>query len=186
MTNTQKLFVIGGSAGALQVIIETLPKLKTTISFPILIVLHRKTDPGSVLEEVLRAKTKLKVKEADDKESLQPGIIYLAPADYHTLIENDHSVSLDYSEKVHFTRPSIDVTLQSASDVYGEDLYAAILSGANNDGAEGALQAEQKKAKLWVQDPETAEIPVMPLAVMQLTRAQVFRPEELAEIINSL
>jgi two-component system chemotaxis response regulator CheB len=186
MNDNRKLFVIGGSAGALQVIIESLPDIKTNISFPILIVLHRKTDPGSVLQEVLRSKTKLIVKEADDKEALQNGRIYIAPADYHTLIENDHSLSLDYSEKVHFTRPSIDVTLQTASDVYGENLFVALLSGANNDGAEGCLQAEQKNAKLWVQDPESAEIPVMPLAVMQLTGAKVFQPGELAGIINSI
>jgi two-component system chemotaxis response regulator CheB len=93
---------------------------------------------------------------------LSPGVIYLAPADYHVLIERDHTITLDDSEKINFSRPSIDVTFESAAEIYGSSLLCMLLSGANADGVSGLQAARKKGAYIIVQDPATAEVSYMP------------------------
>ena len=129
-----QLLIIGGSAGSLKVLVGVLPLLKSMLNIALVIVLHRKNANEELLAEVLSAKTTLRVKEAEEKEEIVPGVIYLAPADYHLFIEKDHTFSLDASEKVNFSRPSIDVTIESAAYIYGEKLVCLLLSGANTDG----------------------------------------------------
>jgi two-component system chemotaxis response regulator CheB len=129
---------------------------------PLLIVLHRNVDFESNLEELLASKTRAITKEVEEKEALRPGVIYIAPADYHVLIEEDRSFSLDYSEKVNFSRPSIDVTFRSAADVYGRELACVLLSGGNSDGMEGMEYVKEVGGLAVVQDPDTAEVPYMP------------------------
>lgn len=90
--------------------------------FPIIIVLHRKNSSDSVLTDVFASKTALVVKEAEEKDSLTAGCIYIAPADYHLLIEKDHTLSLDFSEKVNFSRPGIDVTFETAAEAFQSEL----------------------------------------------------------------
>ena len=132
-----KLIAIGGSAGALQVILDLLSPLSPSLPIPILIILHRAGPSESGLEELLTVKTRLQCREVEEKEPLLPGTVYICPPDYHVLIEKDHSFSLDYSERVNYSRPSIDVSFRSAADVYGEGLICLLLSGGNADGAEG-------------------------------------------------
>src|ERR1019366_6769016 len=126
-----KLVVIGGSAGSLQVILSFLAALPADFPLPVLIVLHRNGVFESNLEDLFASRTRAPVKEVEEKELIIPGTIYVCPADYHVLLEKDHSFSLDFSERVHFSRPSIDVTFRSAADSFGEELVALLLSGGN-------------------------------------------------------
>lgn len=162
MTALPKLLVIGGSAGSLEVLLKLLPALDNTWPLAMIIVLHRKNDNDSLLPKLLAAKTKLSVKEAEEKDVLMPGMIYVAPSDYHLLIEPDGSLTIDDSEKVNYSRPSIDVTFTSAAEVFGSNLYCLLLSGANMDGAEGLIAARRMGAYTAVQDPEEAEVSFMP------------------------
>lgn len=179
--------VIGGSAGSLEVLLEVLPGLNPSLNFPIIIVLHRKSGKDSILTDLLSHKTVLKVQEAVEKEKAEPNTIYIAPPDYHLLIENDRTFSLDASEKVNFSRPSIDVTLESAASVYGENLVSLLLSGANSDGTEGFRDVMRMGGRTVVQNPETATVNYMPENALQQVGADaVLDPNEMAEYINRL
>lgn len=187
LKDMEKMVVIGGSAGSLKVILHILSELKTWLEIPVVIVLHRKNDFQSNLAELLASKTGMKVKEAEDKEAIKPGIVYLAPADYHLLVEKDHTFSLDDSEKINYSRPSIDVTFQTAADAYGAGLTGLLLSGANADGVDGLIEIKACKGTIAVQDPATAQVPYMPqqaLDRMQVDR--ILKIEEMASLINEL
>ena len=165
-----KLLVIGGSAGSLQVILSLLSAIGSEFPIPVLVILHRNSAFGSALEDLFTSRTAIVTKEVEEKEVPAAGIVYLCPPDYHVLIENDHSFSLDYSERVHFSRPSIDVTFKSAADVYGAGTIAVLLSGGNADGAEGLAYVKDLGGLTIVQEPGTAEVPYMPsqaIALMQ-------------------
>ncbi|HVI46982.1 MAG TPA: chemotaxis protein CheB [Chitinophaga sp.] len=181
-----RLIVIGGSAGGLQTILTMLPALDPQLRAAIIIVLHRYNQPQSMLEDVLAAKTNLSVKEAEEKEPLMPGVIYVAPADYHLLIERDHTLSLDYSEKVHFCRPSIDVTFSSAAAAYGPDLTALLLSGANDDGVEGLVDVHDAGGITIVQTPDTALVDFMPRqAIGSAPVDHILDAREMAVFVNT-
>lgn len=182
-----KLLIIGGSAGSLEVILHTLPHIHTTINFAILIIMHRGTEPDPLLQFILSSKTSLIVKEAEEKEEIQPGIIYIAPADYHLLIEKDHTFSLDFSEKVNFSRPSIDVTFSVAAEAYGEELACLLLSGGNTDGTDGLLLIKAAGGITAIQDPATANVPFMPqYALSKMQPDYILSPGEVAAFINNL
>lgn len=156
------LVVIGGSAGSLQVVFYLLEQIPAHFGVPILLVLHRDPAGISKLAELLSTKTSLTVREIEDKDPIENGNVYVCPADYHVLIESDLSFSLDYSEKINFSRPSIDVCFQSAADVMGPKLTCILLSGANADGASGLRYAREKNGTTIVQDPEEAAVSYMP------------------------
>jgi two-component system chemotaxis response regulator CheB len=156
------LILIGGSAGSLDVLLYLLPRLQRSPLPAIVIVTHRKVSSDSTLADLLNARTKYKVKEVDEKEQIQPDTIYIAPADYHLLFEKDRTFSLDYSEKVNYCRPSIDVSFQSAAEVYGDRLLCILLSGANQDGSEGLVRAKELGGLTAVQDPASAITAYMP------------------------
>jgi two-component system, chemotaxis family, protein-glutamate methylesterase/glutaminase len=181
------LIVIGGSAGSLDVLLQLLPAIGLEFSIPIIIVLHRKSSNDNLLADLLSSRTHLKVKEADEKEPVRPGHIYIAPADYHLLLEADRTFSLDYSEKVNYSRPSIDVVFHSAAEVYGPSLVCFLLSGANSDGTEGFRTVQEKGGTTIAQDPDTAEVDYMPRnAILQHCADKVLTREEMAAYINSL
>jgi two-component system chemotaxis response regulator CheB len=181
----KKCVVIGGSAGSLKVLMEFLPKLKPDLAFPLIIILHRKNDRRSSLENLLNNICPLPVKEAEDKESLKDGIVYVAPPDYHLLLERDYSLSLDASEKVIWSRPSIDVTFLSAVEVYKDNLMGVLLSGANNDGSLGLIQIREHGGKIIVQDPAFADIPAMPNFALEAIRPDyLLKPADMAAVIN--
>ncbi len=187
LANHTEILLIGGSAGSLEVIIRTLPMIRTDISFAIIIILHRKSYSDNTLVQLLRSKTQIPVKECDEKELILAGNIYVAPPDYHLLIEQDHTFSLDFSEKINYSRPSIDVTFQSAAETYRENVVALLLSGANADGVEGLELIRLTGGKVVVQDPETAEVSYMPQkALDKLVPDQILKIEEVAGFINSL
>ncbi len=182
-----ELLAIGGSAGSLEVLLSVFPLLRTNLSFGILIVLHRKYSNDSSLTDLIASKTSLMVKEADDKDGIFPGWIYVAPADYHLLVENDKSLSLDFSEKVNFSWPGIDVTFQTASEAYGPNLACLLLSGASSDGADGLMLVRQNGGITAVQDPAFAEVSYMPQkAIDRCEPDYILNNKSIASFINSL
>lgn len=153
---------MGGSAGSVRVIADFLSALKDNFKIAIVVVVHRMNDPDSVLVELLSSRTTLMVKEAEEKEKITPGYVYIAPVDYHLLIDDDKTFSIDCSEKVNFSRPSIDSTLISAANVYGNQLITILLSGSNNDGMKGLIAVKKAGGMTVVQDPQTSEVSYMP------------------------
>ncbi|WP_423149244.1 chemotaxis protein CheB [Rubrolithibacter danxiaensis] len=182
-----KLIAIGGSAGSLNVIIKLLPRLKPDFNIPLVIVLHRKKAINSSLAAIFSHKTPLNVKEVEDKDPILPGNVYLAPADYHLLIEKEGTFSLDASEKILFSRPSIDVTFETAAEAYRESLTCFLLSGANADGTRGLQKVREYGGTVVIQNPSTAEISFMPNhALANLDIDFVLDCNEMATFINKL
>ncbi|WP_262151871.1 chemotaxis protein CheB [Chryseobacterium foetidum] len=181
------LVLIGGSAGSLHVIMEMLKNIHFSLNFPVVIVVHRKPYSTSVLPVLLQQFTEIEVIEIEDKTDLLPNRIYIAPADYHLLFEDTKTVSLDSSEKMNYSRPSIDVTFRSAAEIFGLNLVTVLLSGANSDGTEGLKYVKTNGGKIWIQNPETAEVDYMPrMALEQVDYDLVFNPNELAELLRNL
>lgn len=162
ITKPRKVVMLGGSTGSIEVLLQLLPALQQPIAFGLIIVLHRKNTADSTLANLLSMKTTIPLKEVDDKDILLPGHIYLAPADYHLLLEQDGSFSLDDSEKVNYSRPSIDVAFESAADVLGPALTGILLSGANADGTNGLKAIKKQGGVIVAQLPETAQVGFMP------------------------
>jgi two-component system, chemotaxis family, protein-glutamate methylesterase/glutaminase len=163
--------VVGTSAGGVEALSGLLPTLPQDFAAPLLIVLHLPRDRPSLLVEVYTARCRLPVREAADKEPIQPGCIYFAPPDYHLLVDRDaHGPSLALSKDppVHFSRPAIDVLFESAADVYGARLGGVILTGANTDGAAGLVAVKAAGGVTLVQDPTTAKSPAMPRAALAM------------------
>jgi two-component system chemotaxis response regulator CheB len=187
ITPPLKLLVIGGSAGSLNVLLKLFPYIKSDPAFAIVIVLHRKNTSDSILSDLLSARTTLHVCEIEDKQPIMPSVVYIAPPDYHVLFETDHTISLDYSEKVNYSRPSLDVAFESAAQVYGANLTCLLLSGASSDGTKGLEEVKRNKGKVAIQDPETADSPYMPQqAINKLQHEIVLSPEEMSGFINGL
>lgn len=158
--------VIGASAGAYDALATLLPPLPSEFPVPILVVVHQPPDKKSLMPELLGHLCRVKVREAEDKEPVTRGTIYLAPPDYHLLIEKDHRISLSYDEPVLYSRPSIDVLFEAAADVYGPSLIGVVLTGANSDGATGLRAICDEGGTALVQRPEQAYSPAMPRAAL--------------------
>ncbi len=180
----RRAVVMGGSAGALDALSQILPKLPEDFPWPIFIVVHVPPQKDSLLAEVLQNKCRLKVHEAEDKEPIVPGTVYLAPPDYHLLIEEGGYLSLSADEAVLFSRPSIDVMFESAADIYGPGLIGIVLSGANNDGAKGLKAVAEFGGTALVQNPEEAFSRMMPQEA--LAHCGVARALGSAEIVQYL
>ena len=179
--------IIGGSAGSLEVLLTMLPDLEFPLSFPIIIVLHRKSGNDSLLTNLFETKTRIKVLDIEEKQPILAGNIYLAPSDYHLLFESDHTFSLDHSERINYSRPSIDVAFQSAAAVYKKNLTGILLSGANNDGVEGLRKIKTFGGAICIQDPATAVVPYMPAqAALAMKIDSVLKQKEMASFINRL
>ena len=183
-----KMVIIGGSAGSLTVLLKMLPEIRIDFPAPIVLVTHRhSSSEDRMLEILLRTKTRLAVKEAEEKEMLMAGTIYIAPADYHLLFEDDYSFSLDYSEKVNYSRPSIDVSFESAAKIYGYGAIALLLSGANADGANGLIAIRHYGGTVIVQDPKSADLSYMPeQALLRLSPDHIVSDFKLAPLINAI
>jgi two-component system chemotaxis response regulator CheB len=157
---------IGASAGAVQALMTLLPALPADYPLPVLIVVHVPPDRNNALVGLFQGRCTVGVKEAEDKERLQPGMVYFAPSDYHLLVEADGSLSLSLDDLVNHSRPAIDVLLESAADAFGPALVAAVLTGANHDGAQGLKAVCEAGGRALVQDPATAEVATMPLEAL--------------------
>lgn len=182
-----EILMIGGSAGSISVLIEILPSLRKDLPFPVIVILHRKAHPESNLSELLKAHSSLPVTEVEDKATLRAGCIYLAPADYHLLLENKGLAVLDSSEKINYSRPSIDVSFQSAAVLFKQHTTALLLSGANADGMEGLMAIDRYGGTVLVQDPLSAEFGYMPKqTLLNLEADAILKPVEMAPFINGL
>lgn len=158
--------VVGASAGALEALSLLVKDLSADFPAPILVVVHLPPDRKSVMAECLQAKCLLRVKEAEDKEPIEKGTVYIAPPDYHLLVEQEKRLSLSSEEAVLFSRPSIDVLFESAADVYGPSLIGVILSGANHDGTAGLKAVIDAGGIGLVQRPDLAVARAMPQAAL--------------------
>jgi two-component system chemotaxis response regulator CheB len=170
-----QLVAIGCSMGgmaALQTIFQTLP---ADFPLPITVVQHRYKTSSEGLPQFLRRHSKLNVVDTTDKEWIKPGTVYLAPANYHLLVERGE-LSLSVDEAVAYSRPSIDVMFESAADAYGSGLIGVVLTGANSDGARGAVRIKRRGGFVIVQDPKTAESPSMPQSAVDATRVDRILP----------
>jgi two-component system, chemotaxis family, protein-glutamate methylesterase/glutaminase len=175
------IVVIGGSWGGIGAAMKILKDLPPDYPLPILLILHRLKGGLSGMASIFQKEVSLQVKEIDEKEPINRGTLYIAPADYHTLIEKNMSFSLDVSEPVNYCRPSIDITFESAAEIYGEKTIGIILSGNNNDGSFGLLQINKKGGEAIVQDPDEAEADSMPLAALKkVTAAKSMKLEEIS------
>lgn len=160
-----ELIVIGTSLGGLSALKTVLGALPQDFSAALAVVQHRHRESNQGLGDFLQRFTVLPVHEVEDKERIQPGHVYLAPADYHLLVEYGY-FSLSVDEPVSYARPSIDVLLESAADSYNERVIGVILTGANQDGVKGLSTLKARGGVTIVQDPDTAESPVLPRAAI--------------------
>lgn len=184
--NHYQLLIIGGSAGSLEVLVQLLPALHKNLKLAIVVVMHRKAGE-SMLVDVLSGKTTWPVKEAEEKENVEAGTVYVAPSDYHLLFEKNKTFSLDFSEKVHYSRPSIDVSFESAADAYGAAVIAVLLSGANADGSEGLNLIRNAGGVAIVQDPLEASVAYMPQqAIDNFQVDYIADTKTIVDIINRL
>jgi len=158
--------VIGASAGGVDALLALLPALPAGYPCAVVVVLHVAEDRDSRLAEVFDARAALPVREAADKETIRPGTIYFAGAGYHLSIERDRSFSLSCEPPVHFSRPSIDVLMESAADAYGGTLLGILLTGASADGAAGLSRIQSCGGMTVVQDPAEAQVAIMPQAAL--------------------
>lgn len=157
--------VIGASAGAVQALSVILPRLPEAYLLPVFVVVHVPSDPSG-LTTLFSAKCLASVREPEDKEPIAPGTVYFAPPGYHMLIEADRSIALSMDEPVLFSRPSIDILFESAADSYGAGLIGVILTGANEDGAEGAAAVAGAGGRVLVENPASAFAATMPAAAL--------------------
>jgi two-component system chemotaxis response regulator CheB len=162
------IVVIGASLGGLHALQTILASLPAEFSLPIVIVQHREAGTYEILQEVLQRHSLLPVRDAEDQEAIKPGHVYLAPADYHLLLEPGY-ITLSTGEPVNYARPAVDVLFESAADSYGEQTVGVILTGLNHDGARGLAAIKQRGGLAIVQDPATAEAPDMPKAALVAT-----------------
>jgi two-component system chemotaxis response regulator CheB len=167
MTRRFDLIVIGGSAGAIEVLGQVLARLTRAFTPAVAIVIHLPAEGPNVLHEVLARPGSPPMKLAEDKEPIVPGTVYFAPPDYHLLVESGRTFALSQDERVHFSRPAIDVLFESAADAYGERLMGIVLSGANADGAAGLRAVADAGGLTVVQSIESADVIAMPAAALQ-------------------
>ncbi|WP_341918269.1 chemotaxis protein CheB [Polaromonas sp. YR568] len=159
--------VIGASAGGVHALLALLSGLPQHFSLPIIAVLHLPKERDSRLADVFQQRLGMTVREAADKETIAPSTLYFAGSGYHLSIETDRTFSLSCEEPVHYSRPSIDVLMESAADAYGASLAGVLLTGANFDGAAGLARIKQRGGLTAVQDPAEAQVATMPQAAIR-------------------
>src|SRR5687768_14515495 len=157
---------MGTSWGGLNAVRVILGGLPTGIGLPIVVVQHRHRDSDGLLAELLQDVTSMPVAEVEDKDLVEPGRVFVAPPNYHLLIDDGH-FALSTEEAVRFSRPSIDVTFTSAADEYGAGTIGIVLTGANDDGARGLRRIVDRGGVAIVEEPSSAEIPTMPAAALR-------------------
>jgi two-component system chemotaxis response regulator CheB len=177
---------IGTSWGGLAALTKLLGGLPGDFSLPVVVVQHRGKDSDRLLSELLQDATEMRVCEVEDKEPLEPGTVHIAPANYHVLVDAGY-LSLTVEDPVRFSRPSIDVMFSSAADTYGSGAIGVVLTGANEDGSRGLSHIVKRGGRALVQDPRTAEIPIMPVAAAKaVPSAEVLPLDKLAPRLIAL
>jgi two-component system, chemotaxis family, protein-glutamate methylesterase/glutaminase len=175
-----EIVVIGTSWGGLSAVSAVVEGLPSTFALPLVVVQHRSPDAPGLLAELLQNRTRLRVLEVEDKQPVLPGHVFIAPPNYHLLLDRG-VFSLTTDAPVRYSRPSIDVTFTSAADEYGKRAIGIVLTGANEDGSLGLKRIADRGGYTIVQDPATAESPVMPQAALRaVTRSRVLPLERIA------
>jgi len=180
-----EIVVIGTSLGGLTALETLLPLLSSDFDLPVAVVQHRGVESTSRLSATLRRYTHLNVHEAHDKEPIKSGTLYLAPPDYHLLVERG-MFALSTDPPVQYARPSVDVLFETAADEYGDKVTAVVLTGAGRDGADGAARVMARGGTVLVQSPSTAECGSMPEAAIKLAGVDPGRILSLQEIAVQL
>lgn len=181
-----EILLLGGSAGSFKLVFQIIKLLSSELNKAVIIVIHRKKNYLSEIERLFAENCRILMREIADKDILNKNTIYIAPANYHTLIEKEGTFSLDVSEAVWFSKPSIDVTFESFAEVYKDRCIAILLSGANQDGAEGLLKLRNSGATTIAQHPEDAEMDEMPQAAINIGAAEyILRTEEIFNLLNT-
>lgn len=181
------LIAIGASAGGIEAASVLLRALPASFSIPVVLVLHLPPNRASLLPELFARHCALAVKEAEDKEPLRPGTVYVGPPDYHLLVEPGGLLSLSCDAPLNFSRPSLDMLFESAALAYRDALLAIQLTGASADGADGLGTVRRMGGAVWVQDPDEAQSNIMPLAAIRQAGAdKVARLAVLAESLAGL
>lgn len=159
--------VIGVSAGGMAALPKVLAPLPPDFLIPVVVVQHMSPDSNKdFLVQYLDERLSLKVQEACEKEPVATGCVYIAPANYHLLMERDQTFSLSVDARLNYSRPSIDVLFESAADAYGTTLVGVVLTGASADGAKGVKAIKERGGLVIAQDPKTAEAVIMPQAAI--------------------
>lgn len=167
-TKTRRVIVVGASWGGVEANIRLLKTIPAGFPLPVVIVQHRHSDSHGALATSLRRYCALPVNEIEDKDEMIPGRVYIAPANYHLLMEPDFSFSLCVSAYVNYSRPSIDVAMESIAEVCGEGTIGVLLTWANDDGAKGMAAIHAAGGMTIAQDPDTAAAPTMPRSAIEL------------------
>lgn len=164
-----RAIVIGASTGGIEAIRAILTPLHVGFAVPIVIVQHLSPHSDNYMVTHLNGTCRINVMEAEEKEKILPGSVYIAPPNYHVLLEKDETLSLTVEPKENYSRPSIDILFESAADAYGNSLIGIILTGANSDGSKGLKRIKELGGLAIVQDPKTAVASLMPKAAIEVT-----------------
>jgi two-component system chemotaxis response regulator CheB len=184
---SEHIVVVGGSAGSFPIMNVLLSQIPKDFTPPIILCLHRLKNVRHGFAEALNLKTNIRVTEPQDKEPLKPNHIYLAPANYHLLIDYDHTFAFSAGEVVRYSRPSIDVLFMSAAAVFGDKVTAILLSGANTDGTDGMYAVYKKGGKTIIQDPTTCTVETMTSSAIKNVPVQhILPPEKIIPALVSL
>jgi two-component system chemotaxis response regulator CheB len=181
-----EIVVVGTSTGGLTALQTLLSGLTGSFPVPVVIVQHRGKDSDIGLCDFLRSHSRLPVSEPEDKELIVPGHAYLAPRDYHLLIDKG-SFALSTEGPVGFARPSIDVLFQSAAQEYNEHTIGVVLTGANRDGARGLAAIKARGGFTLVEDPALATCREMPEAAIANVEVDgILALEEIGPLLEGL
>ena len=182
-----KAIVIGGSAGSTVIIEEILSQLSRDFPAPIFVVQHLHESDDGGFAEYLERTCRLRIVVPCDKRPVEVGHVYVAPSNYHMLLERNKTVALSVDEKVNWSRPSIDVLFESAAHAYGTNLIAVILSGASADGAKGMMTVKECGGLTVAQAPNSAESPFMPQTAINAAHPDYVKPpQEIGRLLVEL
>jgi two-component system chemotaxis response regulator CheB len=182
-----KIVVIGGSAGSLNTVRKVLSSIRKDFPLPLIFCLHRLKDIRNGFVESLNINSKLMVVEPHDKDPIKAGYAYLSPSNYHLMIENTKIFALSTESDINFSRPSLDITFETAGNSFRDKMAGILLSGANTDGSKGLFDAFKNGAFTVIQKPGNAQFSTMPEeALKYFTPHKILTDDEIVVFINSL
>lgn len=182
-----KAIVIGTSYGGVEALKAIIPHLPKNFALAVLIVLHIGDHKNDSFVNYLNKKSKIPVKEAEEKEEIKAGTVYFAPPNYHLLVENDSTIALSADPKIHHSRPSIDVLFESAAWHYKNQLIGILLTGLNHDGAQGIKEIQKYGGITIVENPETAIATIMPASAIEIMKPDyILNSNQIFQKINEL
>ncbi|WP_013325482.1 chemotaxis protein CheB [Gloeothece verrucosa] len=181
------LIALAASAGGIKALSEVISQLPADFPVAVIVLQHLDRHYRSFLPEILKRRTHLPVKQAEEGELLQPGYIYIAPSNYHLLVNPDGKLSLNQAALVHFVRPSADVLFNSIATNYQTRAIAVVLTGTGQDGSLGVQTIKNMGGIVIAQDQETSEFFGMPKAAIATGKVDFVLPlSKISEMLISL